>query len=99
MIKYRTKRGVKFPIYKDKTKKLHYTLGDHITTHTMRRTAITTMLRLGMPEQATRKISGHAANSKEFFRYVQLAQDYIDKQTDMVFDKIVNMEPQKSAFL
>lgn len=98
LIKYRTKRGVKCVVYKDKDKKLHYTLGDHITTHTMRRTAITTMLRLGMPDQLVRKISGHAANSKEFFRYVEFAQNYVDEHTDLVFEKITNMEAQKNVF-
>lgn len=98
MIKYRTKRGVKCVVYKNKEKRQHYTLADHITTHTMRRTAITTMLRLGMPDQVVRKISGHAANSKEFFRYVEFAQSYIDEHTDMVFEKISNLEAQKSVF-
>ncbi len=98
LIKYRTKRGVKHVIYKNKTKKLHYTLADHITTHTMRRTAITTMLRYGMPDQAVRKISGHAANSKEFYRYVEFAQGYIDQHTDVVFDKLTKLEPSKSVF-
>ncbi len=91
-IKYRTKRGIKHSIYKNKAKRQHYTLADHITTHTMRRTAITTMLRLGMPEQVVRKISGHAATSKEFFRYVEFAQTYIDEHTDKVFDQITKIE-------
>lgn len=98
LIKYRTKRGVKFPVYKNKAKKQHYTLADHITTHTMRRTAITTMLRLGMPDQVVRKISGHAANSKEFFRYVEFAQSYVDEHTDLVFEKISKMENGRSVF-
>jgi integrase len=98
MIKYRTKRGVKYPVYKDKAKKQHYTLAHHITTHTMRRTAITTMLRLGMPDQVVRKISGHAANSKEFYRYVEFAQDYVDQHTDKVFEKLSSLEMKKSVF-
>jgi integrase len=98
MVKYRTKRGIKHAVYKNKTKRQHYTMADHITTHTMRRTAITTMLRLGMPDQLVRKISGHAANSKEFFRYVEFAQNYVDQHTDLVFEKISNMEAQKSVF-
>jgi integrase len=68
MIKYRTKRGVPCIVYKNKEKKQHYTMGDHITTHTMRRTAITTLMRLGMPADLVRKISGHTAGSKEFYR-------------------------------
>ena len=98
MIKYRTKRGVKQPVYKNKAKKQHYTLGDHITTHTMRRTAITNMLRLGMPDQLVRKISGHAANSKEFYRYVEFAQEYVDEHTDKMFEKLTTIEAKKSVF-
>lgn len=97
-IKYRTKRGEKYPIYKNPEKRQHYTMADHITTHTMRRTAITTMLRLGMPEQLVRKISGHAANSKEFFRYVEFAQGYIDEHTDKVFEQITKIEAKGSIF-
>lgn len=96
--KYRTKRGVKCLVYKNKEKREHYTLADHITTHTMRRTAITTMLRLGVPDQVVRKISGHAANSKEFFRYVEFAQNYVDEHTDMVFDKLSKIEAHKNVF-
>ena len=98
MIKYRSKRGVQQPVYKNKAKKQHYTLSDHITTHTMRRTAITTMLRLGMPDQVVRKISGHAANSKEFYRYVEFAQEYVDEHTDKMFEKLAKTEVQKSVF-
>ncbi len=61
---------------------------DLATTHTMRRTAITTMLSLGMPEAVVRKISGHAPGSKEFYRYVLLAQTYQDQESDIVFEKL-----------
>ena len=61
---------------------------DVASTHTMRRTAITTMLSLGMPEQVVRKISGHAPGSKEFYRYVSWAQSYQDMETEKVFEKL-----------
>ncbi|MFT3683044.1 MAG: tyrosine-type recombinase/integrase [Ferruginibacter sp.] len=61
---------------------------DLVTTHTMRRTAITTMLSLGMPEHAVRKISGHSPMSKEFYRYVALAQSYQDKETVEMFARL-----------
>jgi len=61
---------------------------DVASTHTMRRTAITTMLSLGMPEQIVRKISGHAPASKEFYRYVLWAQTYQDKETEKMFEKL-----------
>ncbi len=88
MVKTRSKRGEVKVIYKDRTKKEHFTLADMLTTHTMRRTGITTMLRMGMPDYLVRKISGHSANSVEFFRYVQLTQNYLHQHTDAVFEKL-----------
>jgi site-specific recombinase XerD len=61
---------------------------DVATTHTMRRTAITTMLSLGVPEQVVRKISGHSAAGKEFYRYVLWAQTYQDKEMENMFAKL-----------
>lgn len=49
---------------------------DKMSSHMMRRTVITTLLILGMPEHLVRKISGH---SNSFNRYVHYAQAYIDK--------------------
>ncbi|HYG51076.1 MAG TPA: tyrosine-type recombinase/integrase [Flavobacteriales bacterium] len=88
MIKVRLKRGKPTMIYKDSDKRTHYTMADHVTAHTMRRTAITTMLRLGVPEQVVRKISGHAANSREFYKYVAFSQTYQDTETDKMFEKL-----------
>lgn len=89
IVKTRERRGKQVVVYKDPKRRINYKLSDHITSHTMRRTAITNMLSLGMPEHMVRKISGHAANSKEFFRYVELAQSFIDEETDRVFDKMM----------
>lgn len=88
----REKRGVPLIMYKDKARKEHYRFCDIVSTHTMRRTAITTMLSLGMNEQAVRKISGHSANSKEFYRYVSFAQAYLDKEIDLVHEKLNQRE-------
>lgn len=88
MVKTRERRGKEVIIYKNFETKTHFKLSDHITTHTMRRTGITTMLNLGMPEHLVRKISGHSPNSKEFFRYVKLSQGFIDSETDRVFSAI-----------
>ena len=63
----------------------------------MRRAAITTMLSLGMPEQAVRKISGHAPGSKEFYRYVLFAQTYQDEETEKMFAKLDNKILMKTA--
>lgn len=88
IIKVREKRGVPCVIYKNKKNNEHFTMSDFISSHTMRRTAITNMLRLGMPEHIVRKISGHAPGSKEFYRYVEISQSYIDYECDKVFKKM-----------
>ncbi|MDJ1473611.1 tyrosine-type recombinase/integrase [Xanthocytophaga flava] len=95
--KTRNKRGIPVIVYKEKHK-LHR-FCDMVTTHTMRRTAITTMLSLGMPEFMVRKISGHAPNSREFFRYVALAQSYMDTELTIVYDKLTNKTLQTSLEL
>jgi integrase len=56
-----------------------------ISSHTMRKTAITTLLNLGMPETLVRKISGHASNSMEFYRYVKYSDSFMDNETDKIF--------------
>jgi integrase len=61
----------------------------HITAHTMRRTAITTLLIMGVSELVVRKISGHAPGSKEFYRYVSVAQDYMNQEVKNAFKKLV----------
>lgn len=65
-----------------------YRFCDLMSSHMMRKTTITSMLLLGMPEPLVRKISGHAANSKEFYRYVKYSQSYLDEHTDAVFEKL-----------
>lgn len=57
---------------------------DKMSSHMMRRTAITTLLILGMPEHLVRKISGHSHTSVSFNRYVHYAQAYIDREIDKV---------------
>lgn len=61
---------------------------DNMSSHMMRRTAITTLLILGMPELLVRKISGHSTNSASFHRYVHYAQVYIDKEISKVHEKL-----------
>lgn len=89
LVKTREKRGKSITIYKDEETKTHYKLSDHLSSHTMRRTAITYMLSLGMPEHIVRKVSGHANNSPEFYRYVHTAQNIIDNETDKIFKQLV----------
>lgn len=89
--KKRQKRGIQ-KIIRTHEIQSDYRFCDLITTHTMRRTAITTLLNLGMPEHMVRKISGHAAGSKEFFRYVQYSQSFLDQETDKVHSRLQNFE-------
>jgi integrase len=61
---------------------------DKMSSHLMRRTAITTLLILGMPEHLVRKISGHSHSSSSFNRYVHYAQAYVDTEIDKVHEKL-----------
>ena len=69
-----------------------YRFCDHITAHTMRRTAITTLLLMGVEENMVRSISGHAPGSKEFYKYVAVVQNYLNKQVINAYDKLLNSE-------
>nr|MBA3283997.1 tyrosine-type recombinase/integrase [Nitrosopumilus sp.] len=62
---------------------------DKMSSHMMRRTAITTLLILGMPEHLVRKVSGHSHGSSSFNRYVHYAQSYMDMEIDKVHEKLL----------
>lgn len=62
---------------------------DHITTHTMRRTAITTLLLMGVEENIVRSISGHSAGSKEFYKYIAVVQSYLNRQVLNAYEKML----------
>ncbi len=85
--KERSKRGLRKEIKKENGKT--YRFCDLMSSHTMRRTAITTLLILGMPEPLVRKISGHAPNSKEFHKYVKYSESFLDSETDKAFNKLI----------
>ncbi|MFT3980439.1 MAG: tyrosine-type recombinase/integrase [Ferruginibacter sp.] len=98
--KSRTKKGVDIEC---KRKQQENTTGnnvaiyrfcDLVSSHTMRRTAITTMLMLGMKEHVVKQLSGHAGNSKSFYRYVNLVQPYVDNEYDKVWSRF---EPSASS--
>jgi integrase len=57
-----------------KHKGMSYRYCDRLSSHIMRKTAVTTLLILGMPEPLVRKISGHSHNSKEFYKYNLVAK-------------------------
>lgn len=80
IIKTRNVRGERIIIYKNDKKKENYRFCDLVSSHTMRRTAITTMLRCGMNEINVRLISGHNANSKSFYRYVNYTDRFMDEE-------------------
>lgn len=61
---------------------------DRMSSHMMRRTAITTMLVLGMPEHLVRKVSGHSNASPSFNRYVHYAQGYMDTELEKVHNRL-----------
>jgi integrase len=85
--KVRSIRGELVSI-KNRSSKINkqYRFCDLASSHTMRRTAITTMLCLGVPEQLIRRISGHSPMSKEFFRYISFAQTYQDTEVNKMFE-------------
>lgn len=82
--KARERQGMNQAIYLDSKKKSEYRFCDLVTSHAMRRTAITTMLIYGMPEHLVKLISGHAGNSKSFYRYVNYVQSFADVELDKV---------------
>jgi integrase len=84
--KERSKRGQLIEIKKEGKS---YRFCDLISSHMMRRTAITTLLTLGMPEQVVRKISGHKPNSTEFYKYVKFSESFQDDETDKAFSKLL----------
>lgn len=86
--KFRNKRGIPYPIYKNPETKEKYKFYELLSSHTMRRTAISTMLALKMPEPMVRRISGHVANSKSFYRYVTFAQSFWDDDSKRFFQKL-----------
>lgn len=86
--KKRSIRGIKHERLTNDGKS--YRFCDYMSSHIMRKTAITTMLILGMSETLVRKISGHALKSKDFYKYVNYSEAFIDKETDKVFDKLVS---------
>ncbi len=83
----REKQGKTQKIVK-KTDHLKNRFCDKMSSHMMRRTAITTLLILGMPEHLVRKISGHSHSSSSFSRYVHYAQAYIDVELGKVHNKL-----------
>lgn len=58
----------------------------------MRRTSITSMLRLNVPERVVKMISGHSPNSKDFNRYIAYSQSFNDQMSDAAFEKLITKQ-------
>ncbi|WP_044397239.1 tyrosine-type recombinase/integrase [Lacinutrix sp. Hel_I_90] len=84
----REKQGKASQVNKSAVKITQTRFCDKMSSHMMRRTAITTLLILGMPEHLVRKISGHSHASNSFNRYVHYAQVYVDKEIEKVHEKL-----------
>jgi len=88
--KIRYRQGKAFELKNEKGQT--YCFHEHITAHTMRRTAITTLLMLGVEENAVRRISGHALGSKEFYKYVGLVQAYLNSSVRSAHAKLMGIK-------
>jgi len=87
MLRFRNKRGIPLVCGQARRKK-PMRFCDMLTSHTMRRTGVSLLLQLGVPEQMVRQVSGHKQGSREFYRYVALNQKWQDEQTQMAFSKL-----------
>ena len=85
--KIRHRQGVPVEIKNNRKESMRFY--EQITVHTMRRTAITTLLLLGVDESSVRRISGHAAGSKEFYKYVGLVQDILNEKVKAAHEKLL----------
>ncbi|MCK6650353.1 MAG: hypothetical protein L6Q66_11920 [Bacteroidia bacterium] len=88
VMKQRNKRGIAEELFPDNDPTKRYRFCDLVSSHLMRRTAITTMLRLGMHETNVRLISGHRPNSKSFYRYVYIADSYMAEVMQEMYKKL-----------
>jgi hypothetical protein len=89
--KFRTRNGLVLEQKRGGT--ALYRFCDQLSSHTMRRTGITLLLMLGVPEFLVRKISGHAAHSRSFSRYVHVAQSYITDEITRAHKKLLGTNP------
>lgn len=56
----------------------------------MRRKAITTLLMMGVTQLVVRRVSGHALGSKEFYKYVAVAENFIQDKVKGLFDRLIS---------
>jgi len=90
MLKYRQKNGKLLELFKSRNPSARFRFCDLVSSHIMRRTAITTMLMKGVPEVIVRQISGHSSASPAFYRYVKFTQPYLDHELDRLHQSFSN---------
>lgn len=83
----RTKRG-KYEESTKGSKPSEIRFCDLVSSHIMRRTAITNLLTLGVSELVVRKISGHSPTSSSFMKYVNLSQTYLDNELETAYKRL-----------
>ena len=88
----RNKKGIPVIVKNSRTTDHRFRFCDMITSHTLRRSAITVLLMMGMPEQLVRQVSGHRPGSREFHRYVCLSQQWQDKESSSAFEKLMRKD-------
>lgn len=92
LCKKRSRKGNLEIIYKHNNPNDEYYFSDHICSHTMRRTGITTMLNAGVNEKIVKQISGHSLKSIDFHRYIDVHQGILDKELDNYFKKLESLK-------
>jgi integrase len=86
--KIRTKRGKPVPVLKDPIRGTHFRFCDLVSSHTMRRSAVTILLSMGMKEHVVRQISGHSQSSLAFQRYIAYSEALMSREMEKVHARI-----------
>lgn len=85
--KYQSKKGQLTELKKEDHRSWQF--NEQITSHTMRRTAITTLLRQGVSENLVRCLSGHSPSSREFHKYVSLSKNWLDHEIREAWGRVI----------
>ncbi len=83
----------------DRSKILEITkpLWEWLSPHALRRTAITTMLALGMNDRQIKHLSGHRGDSRSFEKYVSFTEATQKAEVSRFQDKIFNQGDESAA--
>lgn len=88
--KVRERRGIRVKVLSDENTGEQFKFYQLVTTHCMRRTFVTTMLEMNVPERIVKSLSGHSPNSRSFSQYVKYSQRQNDKAIDVAFNNLSN---------